>query len=155
MPLLKRHPQKLQKGLSKMALVTSKTKAEFDRKELAKRAGEKESPLLSHINKFKEKFESSEPQQTRYKRDNKPIENMNHVELKDKTADHDEIFKHLKSMGYKKTSGYDPEPEKFTSNYNRDEMTVTTDPLHHPDGVHAHLEQEFNKSPKIHFFHSK
>ena len=41
MPLLKRHLQKLQKGLFKMALVTSKNKAEFDQEHMEKRAGEK------------------------------------------------------------------------------------------------------------------
>ena len=42
MPLLKKHPQKLQKGLSKMALVTSKNKAQHDQEFMNKKAGQKE-----------------------------------------------------------------------------------------------------------------
>ena len=40
MPLLKRHLQKLQKGLSKMALVTSKNKAQHDQDFMNKKAGQ-------------------------------------------------------------------------------------------------------------------
>jgi len=40
--VLKRHPQKLQKGLFKMALVTSKNKAEHDEEFMNKRAGQSE-----------------------------------------------------------------------------------------------------------------
>jgi hypothetical protein len=139
-----------------MATVTSKNKAEFDKAEMAKRAGAStKSPLDKHINQFREKFESSEPQQSRYKRGNAPIDNMKHVELNEKSTDHDEIFNHLKSMGYKKTGGYDSEPNKFTSRYNSDEMTTTTDPMHHPEGVHAHVEHEHKGKPKVHFYYGK
>ena len=69
MPLLKRHLQKLQKGLSKMALVTSINKAEFDSKELAKRAGEKpeskseekaEKKPEVHMGKWMKKYDENE-----------------------------------------------------------------------------------------------
>ena len=70
-------------------------------------------------------------------------------------APHHEIFKHLQKMGYKKTSGYDPEPHSFTMHHNREEMTSTSDPLHHPSGVSAHIEAEHGEKTKVHFTHRK
>ena len=139
-----------------MATVIGATKKEFDEKEMAKRSGAStKTPLDKHINQFKEKFETSEPKQSRYKRGNAPIENMKHVELNEKSINHDEIFNHLKSMGYKKTGGYDSNPNNFDSRYNADEMTTTTDPVHHSEGVHAHVEHERNQKPKVHFYYDK
>jgi len=111
---------------------------------------ESASELNNHISTFSKGVKSSAAKQSTYKRDNKPIHNMKHVET---DASHKAVFDHLKKMGYKKTSGYDSKPNEFTIHHNRDEMTSKTDPVHHSSGVSAHVETEHGGKTKVHFTH--
>ena len=111
---------------------------------------ESASELDKHISNFGKGVKSSAAKQSTYKRDNKPIHNMKHVET---DATHKAVFDHLKKLGYKKTSGYDSKPNEFTIHHNRDEMTSKTDPVHHSSGVSAHVETEHGGKTKVHFTH--
>jgi hypothetical protein len=75
---------------------------------------------------------------------------MKHVETGE---DHQKVFDHLKKMGYKKTSGYDPKPNQFDMHHNREEMTAKSDPVHHASGISAHIESEHGGKTKVHFTH--
>ena len=110
------------------------------------------SNLDKHIANFSKGIKSSTPKQSTYKNDGKPIPNIKHV-----TTDHshDVIFKHLQKMGYKKTSGYDPTPNKFTIFHNRDSMTSRTDPVHHSSGVSAYVTTEHGSKSQVHFVDHK
>ena len=111
---------------------------------------ESASELDKHISTFGKGVKSSAAKQSTYKRDNKPIHNMKHVET---DATHQAVFDHLKKMGYKKTSGHDPKPNEFDMHHNRDEMTAKSDPVHHSSGVSAHVEKEHGGKTKVHFTH--
>ena len=111
---------------------------------------ESHAELNKHISDFSKGVKSSSAKQSTYKRDNKPIHNMKHVET---DADHQKVFDHLKKMGYKKTSGYDPKPNEFTMHHNREEMTAKSDAVHHASGVSAHIESEHGGKTKVHFTH--
>ena len=73
---------------------------------------------------------------------------MKHVET---NASYDEIFNHLKSMGYKKSSGYDPNPNTFSTIKNYETMTTVSNPVSHPSGISAHIEQEHGGKVQVHF----
>jgi hypothetical protein len=134
-----------------MATVTSKTKAEHDQKHMEKQSGKKSLPIDSHIEEFSKGIKSSEAKPTMYKNyPDKQVENMMHVET---DAPHQDIFNHLKSMGYQKTQGYDPQPHSWTSHYNPESMITTTDPVH-KEGVHAHISHEHGEKAKVHFHHT-
>ena len=111
---------------------------------------ESASELDKHISTFGKGVKSSAAKQSTYKRDNKPIHNMKHVET---DASHQAVFDHLKKMGFKKTSGHDPKPNEFDMHHNRDEMTSKSDPVHHSSGVSAHVEKEHGGKTKVHFTH--
>jgi hypothetical protein len=111
---------------------------------------ESAADLDKHISTFGKGVKSSASKQSTYKRDNKPIHNMKHVET---DATHQAVFDHLKKMGFKKTSGYDSKPNEFTMHHNRDEMTAKSDPVHHSSGVSAHVEKEHGGKTKVHFTH--
>jgi hypothetical protein len=111
---------------------------------------ESHAELSKHISDFSKGVKSSSAKQSTYKRDNKPIHNMKHVETGD---DHQKVFDHLKKMGYKKTSGYDPKPNEFSMSHNREEMTAKSDPVHHASGISAHIESEHGGKTKVHFTH--
>ena len=108
------------------------------------------SELNKHISDFSKGVKSSSAKQSTYKRDNKAIHNMKHVET---DSDHQAVFKHLQKMGYKKTSGYDSKPNEFDMHHNREEMTSKSDPVHHSSGVSAHVEKEHGGKTKVHFTH--
>ena len=112
--------------------------------------GESVSELNKHISDFTKGVKSSSAKQSTYKRDNKPIHNMKHVET---DSNHQAIFKHLQKMGYKKTSGYDPKPNEFDMHHDREEMTSKSDPVHHSSGVSVHVEKEHGDKTKVHFTH--
>ena len=112
--------------------------------------GESVSELNKHISDFSKGVKSSSAKQSTYKRDNKPIHNMKHVETE---SDHQAVFKHLQKMGYKKTSGYDSKPHEFDMHHNREEMTSKSDPVHHASGISAHVEKEHGGKTKVHFTH--
>jgi nicotinic acid mononucleotide adenylyltransferase len=111
---------------------------------------ESAADLDKHISTFGKGVKSSAAKQSTYKRDNKPIHNMKHVET---DSDHHAVFKHLQKMGYKKTSGYDSKPNEFDMHHNRDEMTSKSDPVHHSSGISAHVEKEHGGKTKVHFTH--
>ena len=111
---------------------------------------ESHAELSKHISDFSKGVKSSSAKQSTYKRDNKPIHNMKHVET---DADHHAVFKHLQKMGYKKTSGYDPKPNEFSMSHNHESMTTKSDPVHHASGVSAHIEKEHGGKTKVHFTH--
>jgi hypothetical protein len=111
---------------------------------------ESAADLDKHISTFGKGVKSSAAKQSTYKRDNKPIHNMKHVET---DATHQAVFDHLKKMGFKKTSGHDPKPNEFDMHHNRDEMTSKSDPVHHSSGVSAHVEKEHGGKTKVHFTH--
>ena len=111
---------------------------------------ESAADLDKHISTFGKGVKSSAAKQSTYKRDNKPIHNMKHVET---DATHQAVFDHLKKMGFKKTSGYDPKPNEFDMHHNRDEMTAKSDPVHHSSGVSVHVEKEHGGKTKVHFTH--
>ena len=111
---------------------------------------ESHAELSKHISDFSKGVKSSSAKQSTYKRDNKPIHNMKHVET---DSDHHEVFKHLQKMGYKKTSGYDPKPHEFSMSHNHDSMTTKSDPVHHASGISAHIEKEHGGKTKVHFMH--
>ncbi|CAB5221253.1 hypothetical protein UFOVP240_117 [uncultured Caudovirales phage] len=111
---------------------------------------ESHAELSKHISDFSKGVKSSSAKQSTYKRDNKPIHNMKHVET---DADHHAVFKHLQKMGYKKTSGYDPKPHEFSMTHNHESMTTKSDPVHHASGVSAHIEKEHGGKTKVHFTH--
>jgi hypothetical protein len=127
-------------GKSKNA-ISSEVKEELD---------ESVSELNKHISDFSKGVKSSSAKQSTYKRDNKAIHNMKHVET---DSDHQAVFKHLQKMGYKKTSGYDSKPNEFDMHHNREEMTSKSDPVHHSSGVSAHVEKEHGGKTKVHFTH--
>ena len=111
---------------------------------------ESAADLDKHISTFGKGVKSSAAKQSTYKRDNKPIHNMKHVET---DATHQAVFDHLKKIGFKKTGGYDSKPNEFTMHHNRDEMTAKSDPVHHSSGVSAHVEKEHGGKTKVHFTH--
>ena len=111
---------------------------------------ESHAELNKHISDFSKGVKSSSAKQSTYKRDNKPIHNMKHVET---DSDHQKVFDHLKKMGYKKTSGYDPKPNEFSMSHNHESMTTKSDPVHHASGVSAHIEKEHGGKTKVHFTH--
>lgn len=111
---------------------------------------ESHAELSKHISDFSKGVKSSSAKQSTYKRDNKPIHNMKHVET---DSDHHEVFKHLQKMGYKKTSGYDPKPNEFSMSHNHDTMITKSDPVHHASGISAHIEKEHGGKTKVHFMH--
>jgi hypothetical protein len=111
---------------------------------------ESHAELDKHIANFAKGIKSDGAQHSTYKNDGGKIPNMKHVST---DASHQAIFKHLQSMGYKKTSGYDPKPNEFYVHHNRDEMTSRTDPVHHASGISAHVETEHGSRPKVHFTH--
>ena len=127
-------------GKSKNA-ISSEVKEELE---------ESVSELNKHISDFSKGVKSSSAKQSTYKRDNKAIHNMKHVET---DSDHQAVFKHLQKMGYKKTSGYDSKPNEFDMHHNREEMTSKSDPVHHSSGVSAHVEKEHGGKTKVHFTH--
>jgi len=104
--------------------------------------------LNKHIADFSKGIKSSSAKQSTYKRDNKPIPNMKHVET---DADHQKVFDHLKKMGYKKSSGYDSNPHKFDMHNNHETMISKSDPVHHSSGISAHIEKEHGSKMKVHF----
>jgi hypothetical protein len=117
---------------------------------LSEELTESHAELSKHMSDFSKGVKSSSAKQSTYKRDNKPIHNMKHVETGD---DHQKVFDHLKKMGYKKTSGYDPKPNEFTMHHNREEMTAKSDSVHHASGISAHIESEHGGKTKVHFTH--
>jgi len=106
--------------------------------------------LNKHISDFAKSIKSSAAKQSIYKKDGKPVLNMKHVET---DSGHQEVFDHLKKMGYKKTSGYDPKPNGFEIVHNRDTMTSRSEPVQHPSGVSAYVEKEHGGKTKVHFAH--
>lgn len=117
---------------------------------LSEELDESHAELSKHMSDFSKGVKSSSAKQSTYKRDNKPIHNMKHVETGE---DHQKVFDHLKKMGYKKTSGYDPKPNEFSMSHNREEMTAKSDPVHHASGISAHIESEHGGKTKVHFTH--
>jgi len=111
---------------------------------------ESHEELDKHISVFSKGIKSSKAQHSTYKNGGGKINNMKHVST---DASHQDIFNHLKKMGYKKTSGYDPKPNQFDMHYNHDSMTTRSDGIHHPSGVSAHVEQEHGGPTKVHFTH--
>ena len=111
---------------------------------------ESNAELDKHISDFSKGVKSSASKHTIYKRSGSTISNMKHVET---DADHQKIFNHLKSLGYKKMSGYDPKPNQFDVHHNRDEMTSKSDPVNHSSGISAHVETEHGGKTKVHFQH--
>ena len=110
------------------------------------------SELDKHIATFSGGIKSSDAQHTTYKQGGGKIHNMKHVST---DASHQDVFNHLKKLGYKKTSGYDPKPNEFDMHHNRDEMTSKSDPVHHTSGISAHVEKEHGGKMKVHFTHNK
>jgi len=147
------------KALTKQDLANKKNKGGFKgfmianlQRKLSEEAEltESHAELNKHISEFSKGVKSSSAKQSTYKRDNKPIHNMKHVET---DSDHQKVFDHLKKMGYKKTSGYDPKPNEFSMSHNREEMTAKSDPVHHSSGISAHIESEHGGKTKVHFIH--
>jgi hypothetical protein len=143
------------KGDKRFKGINKATNKQFDN-DLKKHGQMKEeleesvSELNKHISDFSKGVKSSSAKQSTYKRDNKAIHNMKHVET---DSDHQAVFKHLQKMGYKKTSGYDSKPNEFDMHHNREEMTSKSDPVHHSSGVSAHVEKEHGGKTKVHFTH--
>jgi len=143
------------KGDKRFKGINKATNKQFDN-DLKKHGQMKEeleesvSELNKHISDFSKGIKSSSAKQSTYKRDNKAIHNMKHVET---DSDHQAVFKHLQKMGYKKTSGYDSKPNEFDMHHNREEMTSKSDPVHHSSGVSAHVEKEHGGKTKVHFTH--
>jgi hypothetical protein len=108
--------------------------------------------LDKHMSDFAKGINSDGARHSTYKNGGGKIPNMKHVTT---DASHQAIFNHLKTMGYKKTSGHDSKPNEFDVHHNRDEMTSKTDPVHHSSGVSAHVETEHGGPTKVHFTHHK
>ena len=130
----------------------SNTRVKDQIKKLAEEVelSESHAELDKHIAAFAKGIDSDGAQHSTYKNGGGKIPNMKHVST---DASHQAIFKHLQSMGYKKTSGYDPKPNEFDIHHNREEMTSKTDPVHHASGISAHVETEHGNRTKVHFTH--
>ena len=113
---------------------------------------ESHAEVDKHVSDFAKSVKSSSAQPTRLKRTGEAIPNMKHVTT---DASHQEIFNHLKKMGYNKTSGWDNQPNEFTLHHNRDEMRTVSDSVHHSSGVSAHIEHEHGSKAHVHFFNRK
>jgi len=137
---------KVNKGLAQHPAVKKELQKQNEDVEL----NESQAELNKHVSDFSKGVKSSAAKQSTYKRDGKPIHNMKHVET---DSDHQKVFDHLKKMGYKKTSGYDPKPHEFSMSHNHDTMTTKSDPVHHSSGVSAHVEKEHGGKTKVHFTH--
>ena len=140
------HVQTVTKRIKGINRATDKlTKEEVD-------LDESISDLDKHIGSFRTGVKTSDAKQGVYKSGGKPIHNMKHVET---DASHKDIFDHLKKLGYKKTSGYDPKPNEFDVHHNRDEMTSSSSAVHAPTGVSAHVTTEHGGKTKVHFIHNR
>jgi hypothetical protein len=121
---------------------------------------ESHAELDKHISDFSKRINTEKGSQSStyqtghstYKNGGGKIHNMKYVAT---DAPHEKIFKHLKSMGYKKMSGHDPKPNEFDVHHNHETMTSRTSPVHHPSGISAHVETEHGSRPKVHFTHNK
>lgn len=105
--------------------------------------------LDKHISDFSKGVKSSKSKSSLSKTTGKPVANMKHVET---DAKPDEVFAHLKKMGFKKRKGYDPNPNSFTTRHNADTMTTKSDSVHHDSGVSVHFEKEHGSKMKVHFY---
>jgi hypothetical protein len=137
------------------SVVTSENREEFMKKKLKLSDKEKEirenepSYLDKHISDVSQGIKASKAMQTLNNRDNSPVENMKHIETDD---DHQNIFNHLRKQGYEKMSGYDNQPDTWTTMRNADTMITKTDPVFHKKhGIQAHLEHEHGRKAKLHF----
>lgn len=105
-------------------------------------------PVDSHIAAFSKGIKSSPAKHSTDRRGQK-IASDKHVTV---DASHQEVFDHLKKMGFKKTSGYDPKPHTWDHTTNHDSQTKTTAPVHHSAGrVSAHITHEHGGKAKVHF----
>lgn len=108
-------------------------------------------PVDAHIAAFSKGIKSSAAKHSTNNNDGSKIKTMKHVEV---DASHQQVFDHLRKMGFKKTSGYDPKPDTWTSSRNSDSMTTKTDAVHRRHaggGVSAHIEHEHGGKAKVHF----
>lgn len=108
--------------------------------------------LDSHIASFAKGVKSSAPKSVTNRNDGSVVKSMKKVST---DASHQQIFDHLKKMGYSKTKGYDPAPNTWTSRSNSDTMTLKTDPVHHSSGISAHVEHEHGGKPIVYFTNHK
>lgn len=111
---------------------------------------ENSNPLSSHISSFKTKF-NTDSENPVYNNQGKVIPNMKQISTK---VDHQKLFDYFKEKGFKKTKGYDPKPNEWTKSHNPEEMTTTTDSIHHPSGVSVNLTSTHGEPTKLWFNHN-
>ena len=106
------------------------------------------SILEKHLKSISSKIDLSTPKKSTFNNTGEAIPFTRHVTT---DASHQDIFDHLKSMGYTKTKGYDPKPNTWSTTSNQENMNIISSPVHHKDGIHVHIEKEHGGKTKIHF----
>jgi len=105
-----------------------------------------------HIGALRSKFKTTAPRHATYHRDGSDIPNVKYVKSDE---DHQKIFNHLKKSGFKKTEGYDPNPNTWSMGHSAERMYSYSDPVHHKDGLSVHISKEHKGMTHVHFSHKR